>query len=59
MANPKKRTSARKRNTRRANIHLRPTSLIKCSNCQEPKVRHRVCPQCGHYKGQQVVETEY
>ncbi|ETJ00916.1 MAG: hypothetical protein Q619_VDC00177G0002, partial [Veillonella dispar DORA_11] len=23
--------------------------------CHEPKMPHRVCPTCGHYKGEQVV----
>ncbi len=58
MANPKKRTSSRKRNTRRSHIHLKSATLIPCSNCQEMKLRHRVCPHCGYYKGVQVVETE-
>ena len=24
----------------------------------EPKLPHRVCPRCGHYKGKQVIEAE-
>ncbi|ETJ16404.1 MAG: hypothetical protein Q620_VSAC00786G0001, partial [Veillonella sp. DORA_A_3_16_22] len=23
--------------------------------CHEPMMPHRVCPTCGHYKGEQVV----
>ena len=27
----------------------------KCSNCGKAKLSHRVCPNCGFYKGRQVV----
>ncbi len=27
-----------------------------CSNCGSPKLPHRVCPECGFYKGRQVKE---
>lgn len=59
MANPKKRTSSRKRNMRRSHHHLSPAHMIRCSNCQELKMRHRICPNCGYYKGRQIVETEW
>lgn len=55
MANPKKRTSQRKRNQRRAHLHLTAVNLISCSNCGEPKMRHHVCGNCGHYKGREVI----
>jgi hypothetical protein len=29
-----------------------------CPNCGDPKLPHRVCPTCGMYKGEQVVEVE-
>lgn len=27
-----------------------------CSNCGNPKLPHRACPECGFYKGRQVIE---
>jgi large subunit ribosomal protein L32 len=27
----------------------------KCPNCQAPRLPHRVCTECGHYKGRQVL----
>ncbi len=57
MANPKKRTSSRKRNPRRSHIRLKAMGTVTCTNCQELKLRHRVCPSCGFYKDQVVVET--
>ncbi|MCL5982512.1 MAG: 50S ribosomal protein L32, partial [Firmicutes bacterium] len=32
--------------------------LISCPQCHEPKLPHRVCVHCGHYKGREAVETE-
>ena len=32
--------------------------MMDCPNCDTPKVMHRACPQCGHYRGRQVVEPE-
>jgi large subunit ribosomal protein L32 len=32
--------------------------LIACPNCGEPRIPHRVCPECGHYKGRTVVAVE-
>lgn len=57
MANPKKRTSTRKRNQRRSHHRLSGPTLIRCSNCQEMTVRHRVCSYCGFYKGSRIVDT--
>ena len=32
--------------------------MVTCPNCFEPRLPHRVCPQCGHYKGRTVVAVE-
>jgi large subunit ribosomal protein L32 len=29
---------------------------MECSNCGTPKVLHRACQNCGHYRGRQVIE---
>lgn len=59
MAVPKKRQSRARRNKRRAN-HDRTTAptVVECPNCSEPKLPHRVCPSCGHYKGAEVLQLE-
>ena len=33
----------------------------ECPQCHEPKPPHRVCPNCGYYRGRQVraVDEEY
>jgi large subunit ribosomal protein L32 len=43
---------------RRAHDHLKSPGLSLCPNCQEPRLPHRVCPRCGHYKGKAVIEVE-
>jgi len=55
MPNPVKRHSRTRRNTRRANDFLTPDSLSVCPQCKEPKLPHRVCANCGTYKGREVI----
>lgn len=55
MPNPKRRHSKQRRNTRRANWKLEGKSLGLCSQCKQPKLPHRVCPNCGHYDGKEVI----
>ncbi|RPI27185.1 MAG: 50S ribosomal protein L32 [Acidobacteria bacterium] len=58
MPNPKNRHSKSRRGKRRAHDFLTARSLSNCSNCGTPVLPHRVCPNCGHYKGRQVIEVE-
>jgi len=55
MGLPKRRTSRRKRNQRRAHDALTPPQSVSCPNCGEPTQRHRACPHCGQYRGRQIV----
>jgi large subunit ribosomal protein L32 len=57
MAVPKRKTSHSKRNKRRAHDALKAPSVVACPECNEPMVRHRACPHCGHYRGRQVIEV--
>ncbi|MEP6993851.1 MAG: 50S ribosomal protein L32 [Acidobacteriota bacterium] len=57
MPNPKRRHSKARRDKRRAHDALTPPPLSECPNCHEPKLPHRVCPRCGHYKGKQAINT--
>lgn len=56
MANPRRKISKSKRDKRRASWanQLDTNSLTTCTECGEPKLAHRACPNCGYYKGQQL-----
>jgi len=53
---PKRKTSKSKRNMRRSHHRLTIPNLSPCPECGEMKLSHHVCPYCGMYKGQQVIE---
>ena len=58
MPNPKRRHSKQRRNTRRANWKRTARNLGLCGQCRQPKLPHRVCPNCGHYDGKEVISAE-
>lgn len=58
MAVPKRKTSKARRDKRRTHWKLTVPGLVACPQCHEPKLPHRVCVNCGHYKGREAVETE-
>jgi len=58
MPNPKHRHSKARRDKRRAHDFLTAPSMSECPNCHEPKLPHRVCPHCGHYKGKEVIDIK-
>jgi len=58
MPNPKRRHSKARTRKRRAHDFLTTKSLSTCTQCQEPKLPHRVCPKCGYYKGRAVIAVK-
>ncbi|HEX6988414.1 MAG TPA: 50S ribosomal protein L32 [Bacillota bacterium] len=58
MAVPKRKMSKARRDMRRAHDRLQAPQLIECPNCHELRPPHRVCPNCGHYRGREVVAVE-
>ncbi|MFN2146971.1 MAG: 50S ribosomal protein L32 [Anaerolineales bacterium] len=55
---PKRKHSKGRRDRRRAHDALQARQLIVCTNCGEKHLPHRMCPNCGHYDGREVVEIE-
>lgn len=55
---PKRKTSKGRRDRRRAHHGLTSRKLVQCTNCGEMRLPHHVCPNCGHYKGQEVISIE-
>lgn len=59
MAVPKKRTSRRRRDMRRAHDAIQFSAAVEaCPNCGELKLRHRLCEACGHYRGRQILVVD-
>jgi len=56
MAVPKKKTTKSKKGKRRSHHALKRLNLVKCSNCGEYILPHRVCPSCGFYKGKEMIK---
>lgn len=58
MAVPKRKTSKAKSSQRKAaNMKKSIPGLSVCPHCHEPKLPHRVCPNCNYYDGKEVVAT--
>lgn len=58
MAVPKKKTSQARRDQRRAHDALKGPRLVACPNCDQPHLPHRVCGNCGYYKGRTAIAVE-
>jgi large subunit ribosomal protein L32 len=59
---PKKKISIAKKHSRNAtwqrlllNKLQNMTNIVKCNNCGKVKLSHRVCQECGYYKGKQII----
>ena len=58
MAVPKNKVSKARRDKRRANWKLTAPNLVECPQCHTLKMPHRVCPNCGQYKGKEIIKVE-
>lgn len=58
MAVPKRRTSHARQGKRRSHLHLKPMQIQYCPECNEPKLPHHVCPNCGMYQRREIVAME-
>ncbi len=58
MAHPKRKISKQRRNKRRTHYKATEVTLAKCSNCDAIIRYHRVCPECGFYRGKLAVEKD-
>lgn len=59
MAVPKRKVSKARRDKRRSSVwKLDAPSLSKCTQCGDLKMPHRVCPNCGFYKGKEIIKKE-
>ena len=54
MPLPKRRHSKSRRDKRRTHWKLSSVNVVKCSNCDQPKLPHHACPNCGYYDNKLV-----
>ena len=53
---PKRRQSHARKNKRRSHDALALPARAACPQCGEPRQPHRVCGNCGTYRGRSVLE---
>lgn len=58
MAVPKKRVSKQRKRKRRTHYTAEGINTQGCPRCGDPKLPHRVCPTCGYYRNEAVLEVE-
>ncbi|MCK4760940.1 MAG: 50S ribosomal protein L32 [Candidatus Aminicenantes bacterium] len=58
MALPKRRHSHQRSHKRRSHQALKVEGQSRCPQCNEAKLPHRACTNCGYYDGRQVVKGE-
>ena len=58
MAVPKRRKSKSKIRIRKFQDALKISNLRPCPRCGLYILSHRVCYECGHYKGQLIIEPK-
>jgi large subunit ribosomal protein L32 len=58
MAHPKRKISKTRRDKRRTHDKAIVPTIAICSNCGAPVLYHRVCGECGYYKGKLAIEQK-
>ncbi len=54
---PKQKTSKARKGKRRSHLHLELPQLEVCPTCKTKKQTHHVCPECGTYRGRQILRV--
>jgi large subunit ribosomal protein L32 len=56
MPHPKRKISTTRRDKRRTHYKATAPTITLCSHCGAPVVYHRVCGECGYYRGKLAIE---
>ena len=56
MAHPKRKTSKQRKRKRRTHYKAALPTVAVCSNWGASVQYHRVCPECGFYRGKLAIE---
>lgn len=55
---PKSRIGPRRRRLRRTHYRAAPIRLVRCETCDSLHLPHHVCPECGSFRGVQVLPVD-
>ncbi len=55
---PKKRHTNARQGHRRAHHKVKLPQLTICTQCRQPRLSHHACPNCGTYRGRQVLKAK-
>ena len=55
---PKRKISKQRKGNRRSHDAIKNPGLSICPTCKKEKAAHAVCPNCGSYKGTQVIKVK-
>ena len=58
MALPKQRHTRHRRDRARKQYDTTFVNTSRCPQCEGPVLTHKACPQCGTYKGREVVKMK-
>lgn len=58
MAHPKRKISTTRRDKRRTHYKAVAPTYVECPNCGSSVLYHRVCSECGYYKGKPAIQQE-
>jgi len=58
VACPKRKTSKSRKNKRRTHWVGKSINLVECPRCHEFRLPHHVCPACGYYNGEKIIEEK-
>jgi large subunit ribosomal protein L32 len=55
---PKRKLGKGRKGRRRSHLALAARNMVRCSKCHAMRLPHEVCPSCGNYKGNVVIEMK-
>jgi len=58
MPHPKRKHSKQRRDKRRTHDKITAPTVAACPNCGAAVQSHRVCPECGFYRGKIAIEKQ-
>ncbi|MEA1968890.1 MAG: 50S ribosomal protein L32 [Thermodesulfobacteriota bacterium] len=58
MAVPKQKSSKSRGRKRRTHQNVTAPTITICPECQEAKLPHAACPECGAYRGINVLAKD-